>query len=104
MHSLSVSATHSFRMSKKVLVIGSGGREHALSWKLAQSESVAEVFVSPGNAGTLKNGKMDNVGKKFIALYYYIYIQFINSPILNMGFINQGRLKIFCSSETLKPL
>ena len=95
MHSLSVSATHSFRMSKKVLVIGSGGREHALSWKLAQSESVAEVFVSPGNAGTLKNGKMDNVGKKFIALVsYYIYIQFINSPILNMEFINQGRLKI----------
>ena len=36
----------------KVLVVGSGGREHALAWKLHQSESVADVYVAPGNAGT----------------------------------------------------
>ncbi len=36
----------------KVLVIGSGGREHALAWRLAKSESVDQVFVAPGNAGT----------------------------------------------------
>ena len=36
----------------KVLVIGNGGREHALAWKLAQSESVEQVFVAPGNGGT----------------------------------------------------
>jgi phosphoribosylamine--glycine ligase len=36
----------------KVLVIGSGGREHALAWKLAQSDKVNEVFIAPGNAGT----------------------------------------------------
>ncbi|NCF80827.1 MAG: hypothetical protein GWP74_04370, partial [Proteobacteria bacterium] len=36
----------------KVLVIGGGGREHALAWKAAQSEGVERVFVAPGNAGT----------------------------------------------------
>ena len=36
----------------QVLVIGSGGREHALAWKSAQDDSVTKVFVCPGNAGT----------------------------------------------------
>lgn len=45
----------------KVLVIGSGGREHALAWKLAQSERVAEVLVAPGNAGTAREARMRNV-------------------------------------------
>ena len=44
----------------KVLVIGSGGREHALAWKLAQSERVAEVIVAPGNAGTAAETKCRN--------------------------------------------
>ncbi|MBV9491722.1 MAG: phosphoribosylamine--glycine ligase [Verrucomicrobia bacterium] len=38
----------------KILVIGSGGREHALAWKLGQSPRVSEVFVAPGNAGTAR--------------------------------------------------
>jgi len=45
----------------KVLVIGSGGREHALAWKVAQSESVSQVFVAPGNAGTALESKLENV-------------------------------------------
>ncbi|KAG1318634.1 hypothetical protein G6F63_015128 [Rhizopus arrhizus] len=40
-----------------VLVIGSGGREHALAWKLAQSSRVTEVIVAPGNAGTANEDK-----------------------------------------------
>jgi phosphoribosylamine-glycine ligase len=39
-----------------VLIIGSGGREHALAWKLAQSKNVQTVFVTPGNAGTALDG------------------------------------------------
>ncbi|WP_339065330.1 phosphoribosylamine--glycine ligase [Teredinibacter turnerae] len=45
----------------KVLIIGSGGREHALAWKAAQSENVEKVFVAPGNAGTATEAKMENV-------------------------------------------
>ena len=45
----------------KVLVIGSGGREHALAWKLAQSPRVTNVFVAPGNAGTALEDTMTNV-------------------------------------------
>lgn len=40
----------------KILILGSGGREHALAWKIAQSEMVSEVFVAPGNAGTASIG------------------------------------------------
>jgi phosphoribosylamine--glycine ligase len=45
----------------KVLVIGGGGREHALAWKLAQSPRVAEVFVAPGNAGTALENNVTNI-------------------------------------------
>ena len=45
----------------KILVIGSGGREHALAWKLAQSARVGEVIVAPGNAGTAREAKCRNV-------------------------------------------
>jgi phosphoribosylamine--glycine ligase len=45
----------------KVLVIGNGGREHALAWKLAQSPKVQTVFVAPGNGGTAADPKLTNV-------------------------------------------
>lgn len=45
----------------KVLMIGGGGREHALAWKLAQSSQVEQVFVAPGNAGTATEAKLTNV-------------------------------------------
>jgi phosphoribosylamine--glycine ligase len=45
----------------KVLIIGNGGREHALAWKVAQAPRVAAVFVAPGNAGTAGEAKVHNV-------------------------------------------
>uniref|UniRef100_A0A8D0AXG0 Trifunctional purine biosynthetic protein adenosine-3 n=1 Tax=Sander lucioperca TaxID=283035 RepID=A0A8D0AXG0_SANLU len=47
-------------MAEKVLVVGSGGREHALAWKLAQSPQIQQVLVAPGNAGTANCGKISN--------------------------------------------
>ena len=47
--------------SMKVLVIGNGGREHALAWKLAQSPKVQMVFVAPGNGGTAADARLRNV-------------------------------------------
>ena len=45
----------------KLLVIGSGGREHALAWKLLQSPRVSHVFVAPGNGGTATMARSTNV-------------------------------------------
>jgi len=44
-----------------VLVIGSGGREHALAWKTAQSANIEKVFIAPGNAGTATENKLENI-------------------------------------------
>ncbi|KAG0747615.1 hypothetical protein G6F57_007255 [Rhizopus arrhizus] len=44
-----------------ILLVGSGGREHAIAWKLAQSERVQHIYVAPGNGGTETSGKITNV-------------------------------------------
>ena len=48
----------------KVLVVGNGGREHALAWKIRQSSRVDRVFVAPGNAGTAVDA--ENVARKLV--------------------------------------
>ena len=50
----------------KLLVIGAGGREHALAWKLAQSPRVSRVFVAPGNAGTAGEAGVTNIAHESI--------------------------------------
>lgn len=45
----------------KLLVVGSGGREHALAWKLANSPKVTKVYIAPGNAGTALEAKLENI-------------------------------------------
>jgi phosphoribosylamine--glycine ligase/phosphoribosylformylglycinamidine cyclo-ligase len=48
-------------MSIRILLLGSGGREHALAWKLSQSPLVDHIFVCPGNGGTTQVAKTTNV-------------------------------------------
>ena len=45
----------------KVLVVGGGGREHALAWTLAQSPKVQAVYVAPGNGGTALDKRLENI-------------------------------------------
>ena len=55
----------------KLLVIGSGGREHAIAWRLAQSPKVSRVYVAPGNAGTAREDGLVNVAASSIPCLLY---------------------------------
>ncbi|POI25897.1 hypothetical protein CIB84_010353 [Bambusicola thoracicus] len=81
-------------MADRVLVIGSGGREHALAWKLAQSPHVKQVFVAPGNAGTDNNGKISNSG--FVAVSSYISFSFSAVLVSNHTIVTQ-----FCKDHNI---
>jgi len=76
---------------KRVLLLGSGGREHALAWKLAQSPRVEKLFVAPGNAGTALIGK----GPQQEGLHFCICE---NVPIKADDF---AALKQFCLQEAI---
>ena len=45
----------------RILILGSGGREHSIGWKLRQSKKVKEIYFSPGNAGTAQIGRNVNI-------------------------------------------
>jgi len=84
-----------------VLVVGSGGREHAIGWKLGQSDTVNTVFHAPGNGGTLNNVpiSVDNLGElaKFASENYCFTVVGPEAP-LAMGVVdifNEMGLKIF---------
>ena len=73
-----VQGQHVTAVQRNVLVLGSGGREHALAWKIAQSEKVSKVYIAPGNAGTALIGQniainiSDFQSVKDVVLKYYI--------------------------------
>ncbi|KAG9314197.1 phosphoribosylglycinamide synthetase [Chiua virens] len=63
-------------MSARILLLGSGGREHALAWKLAQSPLVNRIYVCPGNGGTASTPKTENVHLPLLAPHYQQLVQF----------------------------
>ncbi|VAW68907.1 Phosphoribosylamine--glycine ligase [hydrothermal vent metagenome] len=90
-----------------ILIIGGGGREHALAWKAAQSEDVETVYVAPGNAGTALEDKLENIdinaedidALKQFALQNNIALTIVGpeAPLVN-GIVNEFQaadLKIF---------
>jgi phosphoribosylamine--glycine ligase len=67
----------------KVLILGSGGREHALAWKVAQSPLLKELFIAPGNAGTREQGTNVNLDiGNFKAIGDYVISQKINMVVV----------------------
>lgn len=98
----------------KVLVIGSGGREHALAWKIAQNKEVSRVYVAPGNAGTALNPDMVNVPVSSVQdLLDFAQKEQINLTIvgpeapLSMGVVDAFRaagLKIFGPTKAAAQL
>jgi phosphoribosylamine--glycine ligase/phosphoribosylformylglycinamidine cyclo-ligase len=63
-------------MSARILVLGNGGREHALAWKLAQSPLVNRIYVCPGNGGTASTPKTENLHLPLAAPHYHQLVQF----------------------------
>ncbi|KAN0100454.1 Phosphoribosylglycinamide synthetase, ATP-grasp (A) domain containing protein [Tylopilus felleus] len=71
-------------MSVRILVIGGGGREHALAWKLAQSPLVNRVYVCPGNGGTASTPRTENLNLPLVAPHYHQLVQFAVENEINL--------------------
>ncbi|KAG6381010.1 phosphoribosylglycinamide synthetase [Boletus reticuloceps] len=71
-------------MSARILVLGGGGREHALTWKLAQSPLVNRIYVCPGNGGTASTPKTENLNLPLVAPYYHQLVQFATQNEINL--------------------
>ena len=67
----------------KILLLGSGGREHALAWKLAKSSQLEELYIAPGNAGTRNHGTNVNIGvNDFEAIKSFVLEKDINMVVV----------------------
>ena len=100
-------------MKMKILVIGQGGREHAIAWKLSSSEKVEKVYVCPGNGGTAQEPAIENINintKDIPALIEFakkkeIALTIIGpeDPLMDgiVDKFNKNNLKIFGSSSII---
>ena len=67
----------------RILLLGSGGREHALAWKIAQSKQVEKLYIAPGNAGTGNCGENVNIGvNDFEELKKFVYTNHIDMVVV----------------------
>ncbi|MCI7088446.1 MAG: phosphoribosylamine--glycine ligase [Prevotella sp.] len=67
----------------KILLLGSGGREHALAWKIAQSEKCEKLYIAPGNAGTGNCGENVNIGvNEFDKIKDFVYINKVDLVVV----------------------
>ncbi len=98
----------------KVLIIGSGGREHALAWKISQSKKVNQIFIAPGNAGTFQIGKNINIAVNDLSsLLHFSLKEKINLIVigpeepLNLGIVDlfeKNNLLVFGPSKKAAQL
>lgn len=90
----------------KILLLGSGGREHALAWKIAQSPRVEKLFIAPGNAGTAQTG--ENVNLK--ADDFESVAQFVTTHAIDMVVVGpedplvKGIYDYFKANDTLRNI
>jgi phosphoribosylamine--glycine ligase len=68
----------------KVLIVGSGGREHALAWKIAQSPRLSQLFVAPGNAGTINNAQLTMHNVSIVAEETTALVSFCNEQDIDL--------------------
>lgn len=98
----------------KILIIGSGGREHALAWKISQSEKVSQIFIAPGNAGTAQIGENISIAANDLpSLLHFSLKEKIDLTIigpeepLNLGIVDlfeKNHLLIFGPSKKAAQL
>ena len=68
----------------KVLIVGSGGREHAIAWKIAQSPRLSQWFVAPGNAGTINNAQLTMHNVSIVAEDTPALVSFCNEQDIDL--------------------
>ena len=100
-----IQGQHITAVKRNILVLGSGGREHALAWKLAQSEG-AHVFIAPGNAGTAEVGVNVNIKPSdFEAVKEFCLKQEINLVVVGPEQpLVDGVVDFFKHDEALKAV
>ena len=90
----------------KVLIIGSGGREHAIAWKLSQSPIVSKLYTAPGNAGTSEVGENIDMGvSDFLAIKEFVLKNFIEMLVVGPEVpLVEGLHDFFLADEKLRKI